>query len=241
MENELDEFIRYLNAERNASPYTVRNYRREISEFMLFAREAGVAVWTEVDRSLVLRWLQSLKERGIVAPSVSRRLYTLRSFFKFMQREDLIPGNPLLQVSGPKLPIRNPRYLSVKETVALLAAGGLRIGELVGLDLDSVDMQAKTALVRGKGDVERLALFGDFCVSALRAYLSGGRPGLVIEHKNSRALFLNHLGTRLEAQTVQDNIQRYAKQAGIKQRVTPHLLRHTLTCVPSRSCSVTKD
>lgn len=247
MENELNEFVRYLNAERNASPYTVRNYTREIREFIVFARAAHVGAWSQVNRPLVLDWLQSLKVRGLVPQSIARRLYTLRSFFKFMQREETITANPLLRVTSGRLPKRNPRFLSVKETVALLAApdiskaigvrdrailellyaGGLRVGELVGLDLSSIDLRAKTARVRGKGDVERMALFGNFCVRALQAYLDASRPALAQENKPARALFLNHLGTRLEAQTIQENIHRYAAQAGIKQRVTPHLLRHT--------------
>ena len=247
MEEQLEDFIRYLNAERNASRYTVRNYRHEISEFMEFARTAGVTTWASVQRPLVLRWLQSVKERGIVAASSARRLSELHSFFKFMRREDVIAADPVALISGPKVPLRRPRYLNVKDTFALLTApdtskaiglrdrailellyaGGLRVGELVGLNLDSVDLLAKTARVRGKGDQERIALFGDFCRNALQSYLATGRPALLQERKPSQAFFMNHIGTRLEAQTIQDNIQRYAQAAGIRQRVTPHLLRHT--------------
>lgn len=247
MQRELDDFQRYLYAERNASPYTVRNYTHEISEFAAFARERGVSEWSAVQRPLVLSWLQALKERGIVAASISRRLYELRSLFKYLRREELIKADPLQLVSGPKTPQRQPRFLRVVEIVALLNApdrskaigvrdrailellyaGGLRVSELVGLDMEHIDMRAKTARVRGKGDIERIALFGDFCVGALQAYLDVARPALEQERKPTRALFLNHLGTRLQAQTIQDNIQRYAQQAGITQRVTPHLLRHT--------------
>jgi site-specific recombinase XerD len=247
MEQDLEDFIRYLNAERNASPYTIRNYRSEIREFMAFAQAAGVMAWTEVTRPLALSWLQSLKARGVVPASSARRMSELHSFFKFMRREDLIATDPVAAMSGPKVPVRPPRYLSVQDTIALLTApdtskaigrrdrailellyaGGLRVGELVGLNLESVDLSAKTARVRGKGDQERVALFGEYCLNALRSYLEAGRPELLQERKPSRAFFLNHLGTRLEAQTIQENIQRYAAQAGIKQRVTPHLLRHT--------------
>lgn len=247
MDEELEHYIAYLNAVRNASVHTVANYQREIGEFMLFAKKAGLTSWSQVDKALVLRWLQGVKERGIVAPSIARRLYELRSFFKFMRREDVIPANPLAAISGPKTPSRKARFLSVKQTLALLQApdtskaiglrdrailellyaGGLRIGELVTLDIKNLNMSEKSVLVRGKGDQQRVALFGDFCVRALQAYLTAGRPQLVHEQKPSEALFLNHLGTRLEAQTIQENIHRYAQEAGISQRVTPHLLRHT--------------
>jgi len=247
MDDELTDFITYLNAERNASVYTIANYQRELAEFVAFVRRRGVTSWGAVRRDDVLAWLQSLKERGIVAPSISRRLYELRSLFKYLQREDIVPANPIALMPGPKLPSRPPRFLNVYDTVALLTApdtdkaiglrdrailellyaGGLRIGELVSLNVDSIDMRTKTVRVQGKGDQERIALFGNFCVNALQAYLDIGRPQLVNERTVSNALFLNHLGTRLEAQTIQENIQRYARQAGIKQRVTPHLLRHT--------------
>ncbi len=247
MEQELADFIIYLHVERNASVYTVANYEREIKEFMVFAQAADVGSWGDVDKTLVLQWLQSLKERGLVAHSIARRLYELRSFFKFLRREEAIPANPLALMAGPKLPLRRPRFLSVQETIALLMApdttkaiglrdrailellyaGGLRIGELVTLDIDSINLHEKTARVRGKGDRERIVLFGDFCVDAVKVYLGEGRPKLAKAHRPSQALFLTHLGTRLEAQTIQENIHRYAVQAGIKQRVTPHLLRHT--------------
>ena len=247
MQKELDDYILYLNTERNASVHTVANYQREIGEFMRFARDAGVSSWVAVDKSLVLRWLQSLKERGIVAASLSRRVYELRAFFTFLRRENVLAADPLAFVSGPKVPKRMPRFLSVRETVDLLStpdtskaiglrdrailellyAGGLRVAESVGLNLNSINMRDKTARVRGKGDQERIALFGSFCAAALESYLATGRPKLLSEHKPTEALFLNHLGTRLEAQTIQENIHRYARLAGIKQRVTPHLLRHT--------------
>ena len=247
MDKELDAFIRYLNAERNASAYTVANYQREVAEFMRFAEQAGVNSWAKVDKPLTLAWLQSLKQRGIVAASMSRRVYELRSFYKFLQRENLITHNPLAEIVGPKIPQRKQRFLTVKEVEALLAttditkaiglrdrailellySGGLRVGELVGLDLRHVNLIAKTALVRGKGSKERIILFGNPCVAYLQAYLDAGRPQLLIESKPTTALFLNHLGTRLEAQTIEANILLYAEQAGIKQHVTPHLLRHS--------------
>lgn len=247
MERELSDFVTYLVAERNASPYTIANYEREIREFMGFAQGSRVQSWAAVDRNLVLGWLQSLRQRGLVVQSVSRRLYELRAFYAWLQREGLIPANPLALISGPKTPLRRPRFLSVKEAFALLDApdtskpiglrdrailellyaGGVRIGELVRLDRASIDLQAKTALVLGKGGQERIVYFGSYCVDALRAYLDRARPELVIEGKPAQALFLNHLGTRLQAQTIEENIQRYAQQAGIQQRVTPHLLRHS--------------
>ncbi len=247
MQRELEEYEHYLTAERNASPFTVRNYLHEIGEFAAFARAQNVSDWSAVTRPLVLSWLQELKQRGIVAASLSRRLYELRAFFAYLQREGKLTRDPLQLVSGPKVPQRRPRFLRVAETVALLQApdaskpiglrdrailellyaGGLRISELVGLNVDSIDMLAKTARVRGKGDVERIALFGDFCVGALQAYIQLARPALMKEGRETRALFLNHLGTRLQAQTIQENIQRYAVQVGITQHVTPRLLRHT--------------
>ncbi len=247
MEGELDRFITYLAAERNASPYTLDIYRRELREFVALAKKLGVQAWPDVEPSLILRWLRGLKERGIVAASVSRRLYELRALCKFLMREGILALNPAALVSVPKTPRRQPRYLTVADTTGLLGvqdtsraigvrdrailevlyATGIRVGELVRLDLDDVELQEKTMRVRGKGDKERVVLFGDPCRAALECYLEDGRPKLVSRKRESNALFLNRLGTRLQAQTVQENIRRYARQAGIKPWVTPHVLRHS--------------
>jgi integrase/recombinase XerC len=246
MRYQLERYVTYMIAERNASPYTVRNYEREIEEFMEFARGQGVGSWHSVDLPLLRRWLAWLTTQGFARASIARRVSELRSFYRFLQREGVVEANPLLGLSAPKVPRRLPRYLNVQETMALLAApatdtpqglrdrailelfygAGLRIGELVSLDIGHLDLGRNEVLVLGKGDKERVALMGDPARAALSRYLTQGRPQLG-RTQTRDALFLNRFGRRLSTVSVTKMLHKYGEQAGIEQRVTPHMLRHS--------------
>jgi tyrosine recombinase XerC len=263
---QLERYVTYLVAERNASPYTVRNYRREIEEFVEFARGQGISSWKAVELPLLRRWLAWLTTQGFAKASIARRISELRSFYRFLQREGTVETNPLLGLSSPKVPQRLPRYLNVHETVALLSApptaspqglrdrailellygAGLRIGELVSLDVDHLDLGRNEILVLGKGNKERIALMGEPAHSALSQYLAEGRPqlGPVPQQREgsakpsggprprasaapTRALFLNRFGRRLSRVSVTKMLHKYGKLAGIERRLTPHMLRHS--------------
>ena len=165
-----------------------------------------------------------------------------------MKREDAVPDNPLASVPGPKTPQRKPRFLERQGNRGSAQGARHEQGDWPARPGHSRDAvcgwvahwrawwawtsaasicEPRRLECRGKGDQERICSFGSFCADALEAYLGAGRPRLLSEFKATQAMFLNHLGTRLQAQTIQENIQRYAAQVGIKQRVTPHLLRHT--------------
>lgn len=262
VQTELDRYITYLVAERNASPHTVSNYRREITQFMAFAREQGVASWADVTAALLRRWLAQLHQQGYVKASVARRVSELRAFYTYLKRHELAPTNPVNEVSAPRLPQRLPRPLARAEVEALLAApdvttpqgqrdkamlellyaGGLRVSELLALDVADVDLAQARVHVTGKGAKERLALIGAPAVAALRAYLADGRPQLLTHAAQSggraaasgkwlsrrpTALFLNRFGQRLSVSMFTRALRGYAKAAGIDQRVTPHMLRHS--------------
>lgn len=262
MQEALDRYIRYLIAERNASPHTVSNYRREIGQFMAFAQSQGVNDWGEVTAALLRRWLAVLHEQGYVKASSVRRLSELRSFYTFLRRCEAVASNPVNEVAAPRLPQRLPRPLTRGEIEALLAVpnvatpqglrdkamlellygGGLRVSELLSLDITDVDLAQKQIRVTGKGAKERLALIGQPAADALRAYLDAGRPVLLARaaEKGGRAdqdgkwlsrrpsaLFLNRFGQRLSISMFTRTLSRYAKAAGIGHRVTPHMLRHS--------------
>ena len=246
MEEHLTQFIAYMTAEKNASPLTITLYRREIQEFGEFLRREGLESWGAVDRLAVRRYLAWLQAQGYVKASIARRVAEIRSFYKYLQREGLIAHNTLRGVSGPRQEKRLPHFLTVPETVVLLSApdtttpqglrdrailellyaSGMRAGELVGLNLGSVNLSQKEARVLGKGAKERIVLLGEPARRALEAYLQEGRPRL-LNNKAPKALFLNRLGTRLSARSVQEILNQRARQAGITQEVTPHTLRHT--------------
>lgn len=246
MKDELDLYVRYLVAERNASAYTIRNYRTEISQFIEFANVHGVESWQAVDKQLVRRWLAELRSGGYVTASIARRLSEVRSCCAFLVREGKLQHNPLAGVASPKQSKRQPRVLSYDEVLALLRmpdtttpqglrdqailevlyGSGIRLGELEGLDLKDVDLERRELRVLGKGNKERVALFGAMAEAALRAYLARSR-GQLANDKSGDALFLNRFGRRLGRVSIIRLLDRYAKMAGIERKVTPHALRHS--------------
>jgi tyrosine recombinase XerC len=253
MQAALDYYDKYLIAERNASPHTVSNYRREIDQFMVFAQANGVTAWTDVTPALLRQWLAALHAQSYVKASVVRRVSELRAFYAFLCRHDLAETNPVQAISAPKLPQRLPRPLTREEMAALLSApvvstpqgqrdkamlellyaGGLRVSELLALDVGQVDLEQAQVRVLGKGAKERVALIGGPAVAALRTYLADGRVRLLGAGAESRplhktdALFLNRFGQRLSVSMFTRSLSDYARTAGIEHRVTPHMLRHS--------------
>lgn len=236
----------YLVAEKNASPYTIDRYRHEIGECLAFLEEQGVHVWADVDRLVLRRYLAWLNGQGYVRASIARRLSELRSFGHFLVREGVVGINPFSAVSSPKVPKHLPTSLSIAETVALLSApdattpqglrdrailevlysGGLRVSELVGLDLNSIEWQRNELRVWGKGAKERIGLLGRPAMAALHVYLEQGRPPL-LQGRTSNALFLNRSGSRLTTRSVMNILKKYSRLIGLEKRATPHTLRHT--------------
>lgn len=247
MDEHLNKFITYLIAEKNASPYTVKNYRHEIGEFLGFLKEQGIDSWDGVDRYVLRRYLAWLQAQGYVKASITRRISELRSFCRYLVREGMLDKNPIRAISSPKVPKRLPNYLDLHEVEALLAApdtmdpqgqrdlailevlyaSGLRVSELVSLNLRNVDLQHGELRVWGKGAKERVALLGEPACRALRRYIREGRPELIKGDRETNALFLNRLGSRLSTRSVNNILDRYAKLAGLERRVTPHVMRHT--------------
>jgi len=247
MDEHLNKFITYLIAEKNASPYTVKNYRHEIGEFLDFLKEQGIDSWDVVDRYVLRRYLAWLQAQGYVKASITRRISELRSFCRYLVREGMLDRNPIRTIYSPKVPKRLPNYLDLYEVEALLAApdamdpqgqrdlailevlyaSGLRVSELVGLNLRNVDLQHGELRVWGKGAKERVALLGEPACRALRRYIREGRPELIKGNRETNALFLNRLGSRLSTRSVNNILDRYAKLAGLERRVTPHVMRHT--------------
>ncbi len=253
MQQALDRFLTYLQVERGASPYTLRNYGREIGEFIAFAQERGVETWAEVDKALVRSWLASLHRAGYHPASIARRLYELRSCFRFLMREGLVEDNPAAQIQPPKQPRTLPDYLTVEQVIELLSApdvtqplgmrdaailevlysAGLRRGELMGLRVQDVDLKEKRIRVWGKGKKERIALIGEPAKRALARYLDHGRPQLLAKNPHAAtnppdALFLNHRGGPLSSpRAISAILNKYLKQVNLPKRVTPHTLRHS--------------
>jgi integrase/recombinase XerC len=246
MDGLLERFLTYLRAGRNASPYTVKNYCHDIGQFLDYCRAKGVGSIEQIDRSLLRAYLAELDAAGYVKASIARRMAELRSFGDFLVREDVLERNPFRTVGAPRIPKRLPQYLTTAELEVLLSvpdtstprglrdraiievlyAAGLRVSELVGLNVRDVDLAQAQVRVVGKGGKERIGLLGRPAVRAVSAYLNGGRPEL-LGQRPTGALWLNHRGGRLTVRGVALVLDKAGRQAGIRTPVSPHVLRHT--------------
>jgi len=248
MQEVFNRYINYLEAERNVSPYTVRNYTTDLLDFFNFLRTKGVSSLKEVDKHTLRDYLSQLMEQGLVRASIARKLSAIRSFYRYLLREEIISTSPVATTSSPKLDKRLPSFLTIEEVerllevpdlstpqgqrdralLELLYASGLRVSELVNLNLEQVNLDSREIRVRGKGSKERVVLMGEPAAEALRAYLKQGRPKLFASKiRMTNALFINRYGERLPERRVQRILEKYANIAGIDKGVHPHMLRHT--------------
>ncbi|MBU0573489.1 MAG: tyrosine recombinase XerC [Candidatus Margulisbacteria bacterium] len=239
-------FITEISTERNLSPHTVKNYAIDIRKFLGFIKDKNVAPG-QVDRVIAREYLYSLEGEGFSRRSLARKISSLRTFYRFLRREAKMGQNPFELISTPKLPGRLPNFLTEKEISALLdvslrdpsPAGlrnrailellygaGMRVSELVGLNLSDLDLDGGEVRVFGKGSKERITLLGRYAAGALQDYLKNGRPHLA-GRNSGRALFLNRFGTRFTERSVERQIRDLPKKAGVAKNITPHTLRHT--------------
>ncbi len=245
MPDAFDKFIDYLKVERNASRYTVRNYDADLREFFEFLKSESIKSLDEVNKDVLRDYLYQLMENGFARTSIARKLSAVRSFYRYLQREELVSVSPAATISSPKLDRKLPVFLSQEETarlveapditkpagmrdrafLELLYASGLRVSELAGLDVSQVDRETKEIRVWGKGAKERIVLMGDPAARALTTYLEQGRPKL--NKRGDPAVFLNQDGGRLTVRSVQSLVHYYAKSVGIDKDVHPHMVRHS--------------
>ncbi|MDR5683528.1 MAG: site-specific tyrosine recombinase XerD [Armatimonadota bacterium] len=242
----VDAFIDHALVELGLSRHTCLAYRNDLADFARFAAPRGVRDPRDVPRSVVTLYLFALRRRGAAPATVGRRLAALKSFYRFLVREGVATRDPTEDVVGPKMGRRLPKVLSVEEVAALLTrpdpttpegardramlellyASGLRVSELVGLDVGDVDLAAETVRMVGKGNKERLVPVGVCAVRAVRAYLERARP-LLVRGRATGALFVGRGGQRLSRQSAWAVVRKYGRQAGLRLAVTPHVLRHS--------------
>lgn len=241
-----DEFLGTLLNSRGASVETVRAYSSDVQNFFrYFASKEKMALFPGgVTRIDARGYLANMTQDGYSRKTIARRLACLRSFFKFLKRRRKVDSNPFSGVRTPKLPQRLPEFLEEEEVSRLIGAvtgsgprvfrdkailetlygGGLRVGELVALDVEDVDMSEAVARVKGKGKRERLTPVGRAACRAMEDYLA---TGVHEKAKEPEALFLSRLGRRLTSRQARRVVEKYRKRAGIPVRATPHTLRHS--------------
>jgi integrase/recombinase XerC len=244
MQQVFDKYIAFLEAEKNASKYTVRNYTSDLLEFFDFVTGQGVESLKDVNKQTLRAYIAHLMEQGKAKSSIARKLSAIRSFYRYLMREEVISASPVATTVSPKLDKRLPSFLTVDEAkrlvespdisqpqgqrdralLELLYASGLRVSELVGMNVEQINLATNEIRVWGKGSKERVVLIGTPAANALSVYMSDGRPCLLGMKKNN-ALFVNRYGGRLAARRVQKILQKYART--INKKVHPHVLRHT--------------
>lgn len=246
----LEIYSHYLLKERNASPHTSKNYLADLRHFFhyIFTQEPavprqGTQVLKLMNQEVIRAYVGTLLEKHHPA-SVARKLASLRSFFNFWIRQGEMDQNPAKEVATPKIPRRVPRFLSVDETFQLLAmpkgdgflslrdksvmeliyAAGLRVSELVGLDLDHVSLAEQKVRVYGKGRKERIVPVGAKAIAAVKEYVAHREK---VVKGGEKALFVNRRGGRLTARSVERMMGKYLREGSFNKRITPHVLRHT--------------
>lgn len=247
MTTHVDDFLRHLEVSRAASPHTIRAYAQDLKAFVAYLAPQQVAL--EKANHLHIRGFLGVQSVELAASSRARRLAGLKAFYRFLTRLKVIEVNPARRVKTPKLPQRLPRAVPVDEAFALMEApddekllglrdmamlevlygAGLRVSELCGLDLDSLDLRARTVRVLGKGNKERIVPLHEGAVDAVRAWLERRGELLVkpAKKQDPRALFLNFRGGRLTTRSVERHLDKYVEQLALQRKMTPHALRHS--------------
>jgi integrase/recombinase XerD len=245
-------FLDHLAVERGLSRNTVDAYRRDLAKYVAYLHEQGVVDGAEASETNIARYVEWLSSRNLGegrryrASSVARALAAVRMFHRFLLREGEAATDPAAAVVRPKVPRTLPRPLSIEQVEAILEApgdadpvalrdsailetmygAGLRISELVGLDVDDVDAEDGSVRAMGKGSKERIVPLGSYALAAVDAYLTRARP-MLSRARSGPAMFLNQRGGRLTRQGVSNILQAAVRRAGVRKRVTPHMLRHS--------------
>ena len=244
----LEKFLNYLGVEKNCSPLTISNYRRDVYFFydFLHQRYNGDVQWQSIGVLDIRAYLAMLNTEKYARRTIARRISSLRSFFKYMVRENIAEYNPFAKIKTPKLDKRLPVFLEEFEVnellelppktllglrdqavLEMLYATGCRVSELVGLTLERIDTGNRYALLLGKGNKERIVPLGHTCCRALEAYYDA-RAELMSKYSASHDfVFVNSRGGVLTDRSVRRILDKYISQLALHKNVSPHTIRHT--------------
>lgn len=246
MKKLIHEFINYLSVERGLAVNTLESYGRDLRQYSEFLDTDDESALDSVSRTTIVNYLLYLQSQGKATATIARRLAALKAFYQFLVREKRIHDDPTANLESPKLEKRLPKVLSVGEVERLLAqpdagqaagvrdramlellyATGIRVSELVSLDVSDVNLEMGYIKCSGKGSKERIVPLGSLAIQSCRDYLGVARPRLVRE-REEQALFVNHHGHRLTRQGFWKIVKKYADDAKIEKEITPHTLRHS--------------
>jgi integrase/recombinase XerD len=247
MKAQLQAFIQYLQEHKRLSSNTLYSYERDLSFFLNFAEQQGLESVNDVQKHHLSRYIHQLRQEGRATATVSRHTVSIRSFFHYLLEERQVLQDPSVHLETPKQEKRVPKVLTVDEMEQLLAspktttnagirdramlevlyATGIRVTELISLEIDHVNLSMGFLQCLGSGTKERIVPIGGIACDTLGSYLTEVRHKLAREDRSGQALFLNLLGTRMTRQGFWKIIKKYAAEAKIESEITPHTLRHS--------------
>jgi integrase/recombinase XerD len=242
----VDQYVSYLILEKGLSKKTIESYGSDLSRYLEFLKQKDIKDIGDADTPLILKHLIALRKSGLGSRSCARHLITLRGFYRFLAQEKIIEYDPAKLIDLPKSGFKLPDVLSVSEIelllnipdtrqaigkrnaamLELLYAAGLRVSELINLKFLDVNLEACFVRVLGKGSKERIVPFGLFAKNKMDDYIINARP-LLLKNGVSQFLFVARKGQPMTRQGFWKLLKQYAKQAGIKKKITPHSLRHS--------------
>jgi integrase/recombinase XerD len=253
MQEQIQDFLNFLDAEKGYADNTIAAYRNDLTQFLRYLEgqneDSRQSTWAEINKDTIVNYILNLKEREYTSSTVARKVAAIKSFFHYLMAEGGVKDDPTATLDSPKVKKRLPKAISREDIerlltapakgasaksqrdhalLELLYASGMRVTELVSLDVGDMDMASRSVRVRGKkaSSKERVIPIGDRALDALQTYLNKGRMQLVRDPEE-RALFLNHRGQRLTRQGLWLIIKHYVDEVGISEDVTPHTLRHS--------------
>lgn len=245
MQKHILNFLKYLKYERGYSKNTIINYEKDINEFILFLDENNLNFKTLTYQN-IRPYLMKLHDLKYERSTISRKISSLRSFYKYLSKENIVKDNPFLLVSLPKKDKKLPSFLYYNELedlfdipdmntplgqrnrliIELLYATGIRVGELVNIKLDDIDLYNRIIRITGKGNKMRDIIFSDYCKKIMNIYLNDGYLKL-LKNKKSDYLILNNHGDQITTRAIRYILNNIIKNTSLKKHVSPHTLRHT--------------
>ncbi|AYC29342.1 site-specific tyrosine recombinase XerD [Paenisporosarcina cavernae] len=244
----LEDYLHFLRVERQLATNTLLSYERDLVNYLNYLeREKRISSFEQIDRTIILHYLAQLKSEGKTAKTMARHISSIRSFHQFLVRERIMDSDPSMHVEMPKMEKTLPKILSLDEIdmlltmpnrekaigkrdlaiLELLYGTGMRISECIELSMEDIHLSMGFVRVFGKGGKERIIPLGNKAIAACEDYLLHARGEFQLNATKSNHFFLNHLGNSLTRQGIGKILKEYAKKAGIKTDITPHIFRHS--------------
>ncbi|MCM3633130.1 MULTISPECIES: site-specific tyrosine recombinase XerD [Paenibacillus] len=248
MYEQFHQYLKVLKYERKLSPNSYQSYERDLKKFIGYLEEQGVTEWNRVHKHHVMKYINMLKDAELKSATIARHIVSIRALFHFLLLEDHITFDPSIYIEAPKQSKQQPKTITQetakallnspdvttasglrdKAMLELLYATGIRVSELVALNVEHIHLSLGFIQCISPSGKERFVPFGSYARDALESYLNTGREQLTTERTSDDMLFLNHLGSRITRQGFWKLLKKYGQLAGIEEELTPHTLRHSV-------------